>query len=674
MAAEIRLTPELMPLVGAVTARPKIAVPHAPDESRDTLTEAVDAVSWAEWIAGDPRLAATGQVDECGCATWHWHTAENSKSATLHDGCERGYGTHVWSGTMRADLGIGEHVSRLQLAAALHGCSEAEAAAQVGVELRRSNGLRPITPDDLDDAAAEAEAAGDTERAARRRRAAQGMRDSIAQLLGTAPAPTYRVAGGGSAAAAANGSGGGGGDEPPDGGDSGGPDDGDGDSDSDGDTALAKAFAELPDPYELELEELVFDFLPETKAIREAARSGAVSPWAVLGITIGRGLLRVAPEVLLPPLVGNSPAPLNLQIGVVGASGKGKGVSAEIVDYRASVDEGWDRPFRPPSGAALANLYVQLSKDDAGEPFIEQIRDAAWCDWSEVDSLTATIKRGGNDLGSELRVGISGGTLGTDPKGERQHPLKVAARSYRLVVTVSVQYGEPASPLMAERDGGTLQRTVWVGTADPRRLRKRPRGATAWAQLDIMQQLPPGQQQLTVDEAIHDEVWEAQSANIESDCAGDELGGHHNLNRLKIAAWAALIQHRHHIGAAEWEWAGSVMEHSRRIQARLDASVSTLKARWAREDGRLDHVRRTAQSTAAAAAWEKTLASLARWAADPKKGPEHKKASGRFTVSDVMRSAKSGESRRINAAKLCSELVEGGVWGSDGTHFWVRDS
>ncbi|MFZ2241247.1 MAG: hypothetical protein WAV90_17175, partial [Gordonia amarae] len=442
-------------------------------------------------------------------------------------------------------------------------------------------------------------------------------------------------------------------------------------SDSGNDSALAEAFAGLDDPYSPELEAAVFEFLPQLRAIRDAARRGAVSPWSVLGITIGRGLLRVSPSVVIPPLVGNSPAPLNLQIGIVGASGRGKGIAGGIVDYDTSVTQGWDAKFRPPSGAALANLFVAKVKGEDGEPRIEQIREAAWCDWSEVDSLTATLKRGGNDLAGELRAAISGAELGTDPKMEGQLPLKVAAMIYRILISFSVQYGEPAAPLMAERDGGTLQRTLWFGTADPRRLTERPRGVRAWAQLEIMSRLPQGQLSLTVDEAIHDEVWEAQSASIESDTGGDELGGHTHLNRLKIAAWAALIQQNAHIGAAEWDWAGAVMVHSDRIRARLDASVRNLKVSLARESGVLDHERRSAEAIAAAIKWEKLIERLAVWAADAEKGPKHKRETGLFTASDVMRSAKRGEPRRMHAHKLCAELVETGRWGSDGTYFWV---
>ncbi|MFZ2239802.1 MAG: hypothetical protein WAV90_09705, partial [Gordonia amarae] len=436
------------------------------------------------------------------------------------------------------------------------------------------------------------------------------------------------------------------------------------------DASLAEAFADLPDPYAPELEAAVFEFLPQLRDIREAARGGAISPWSVLGITIGRGLLRVAPAATLPPLVGNRPAPLNLQIGIVGASGRGKGVACSTVDYDSSTSQGWDARFKPPSGAALANLFVKHVKGEDGEITVEQVREAAWCDWSEVDSLTSTVKRGGNDLGSELRAAISGEELGTDPKMERHTPLKVAAMIYRILISMSVQYGEPAAPLMAERDGGTLQRTVWFGTADPGRYTEWVEGRTRWTQLSIQQRLPGDQQHFTVDRDIQREVWEAQSASIASDTGGDGLDGHRNLNRLKIAAWAAMIQHRGHIGAPEWDWAGAVMEHSDRIRAQLDASVRNLKVKQAREFGELDHERNKGKDGAAvreAARMEKLASSMAKKMATEVQAGNRPEC---FSANDVAMAMGTGP-RRDNADKLIPMLVERGVWGSDGKRFWV---
>ncbi|MEC4615511.1 phage/plasmid primase, P4 family [Tsukamurella tyrosinosolvens] len=123
------------------------------------LTAAIDQVPWVEWIAGDPRLSDTGDHDGCGCSIWHWAGAEHAKSVTLHESCTNGSGVHFWSGTLQSDLGLGDHASRLDFACALRGESRSAVAASVGIRLGGEQELDVIDADDLEEAAAEAEAA-----------------------------------------------------------------------------------------------------------------------------------------------------------------------------------------------------------------------------------------------------------------------------------------------------------------------------------------------------------------------------------------------------------------------------------------------------------------------------------------------------------------------------------
>lgn len=115
------------------------------------LDNQIDEVPWNQWIAGDPRLIATGQIDTCGCPIYYWQGADHDKSATLHDGCEQGNGVHIWSGTMLSELGLDhDHVSRLNLTKALHGGTTRERAAAVGIELGPEREDLPSFSDDLD--------------------------------------------------------------------------------------------------------------------------------------------------------------------------------------------------------------------------------------------------------------------------------------------------------------------------------------------------------------------------------------------------------------------------------------------------------------------------------------------------------------------------------------------
>ncbi|WP_396909836.1 bifunctional DNA primase/polymerase [Mycolicibacterium sp.] len=715
---------------------PKLAQERGPrDEHSQELTDQIDDVPWDAITALDDRLEDWGDSDpDCGCDVRHWRGAEKRKSATLHD-CSRGKFVHIWSLTMMADLRLGDKssLSPISLACVLLGKEDRgsdfrEVAKMFKIALGERTPLGTVTPESYDNLARIFEQKGETKRAASYRDAAAGMRRAAAV---SAPAPGASgetfinepfVGSVGPQTVGANalkadtavhadtaaepdnvvplrpGV------VPPDftncttttvGSTPEEPEQTPEEKAAAEAEAAAEALADkrdpyrhLPDPCSAELEEAVFgdSRLPQVGRIRDVARAAAMSPWSTLGLSIGRGLLRVEPSVMVPDLVGGLPAPLNFQIGVVGASGRGKGAAHGLVDYDAGRMipnyESYDKKFMPPSGAALAGLFVERQKDDDGNVEVVQIRKAAWCDWSEVDTLTAQSGRGGNDLAPELRAAITGAELGTDPKKDGADPLKVDALSYRILVSFSTQYGKPAVSLMAERDGGTLQRTNWFSTTDPRSLTKRPRGPKPRAQIDIMRSLPvdhvekhpDGDREiLTVDDDIWDEVWEAQANKIRFDRDVDELAGHQNLNRLRTAAWAALIQHKAHIGAFEWEWAGHVMEHSRRVRDRLEASVKGVAKAQAVENGSLDFDRKNAAELAKAAHFEKLVTSLAKWARDCREGRNAfgKTNGGRFTVRDIRASAKDAKAERYTRAdELAAELLQRKLWDADATHYW----
>lgn len=696
------------PMAGtAMVWREAEARVREPGDSDDALTAAVDGLDLLSMLEAAGIAGERVGYDSCGpCETWLRAGSNAEKSITVHDCDVHGARVQVWT-TAFADLPQGGY-SRLDALCGLTGRERGAVMKELGLVPEKR--LIAVDSDSLEAAAAELEAAaaegattvavpttgtpmpdgstrgevvqvevgadGLLRRAQRLRGAAAELRAGQhpveprdgAVLLGAdsvvgaptaganalQPMPEPELTAEERAAAEAE--------------------------------ALADKrdpYRHLPDPCTEELEELVFGDprLPQVGQIRTAARAAAMSPWSTLGLSIGRGLLRVRASVLVPDLVGGMPAPLNYQIGIVGASGRGKGAAHGLVIYDAGVliptEESIDKKFMPPSGAALAGLFVARQKDDDGKVEVVPIREAAWCDWSEVDTLTAQSGRGGNDLASELRAAITGAELGTDPKKDGADPLKVDPLSYRILVSFSTQYGKPAMALMAERDGGTLQRTNWFSTSDPRSLSKRPRGPKPRAEIDIMRGLPTShvvkhpdgdRELLTVDDAIHDEVWEAQANKIRFDRDVDELAGHQNLNRLRTAAWAALIQHQAHIGAFEWEWAGHVMEHSRRVRDRLEASVKGLKKEQAQENGSLDFDRKNAAELAKVAHTEALLTSLAKWGRDVREGRNKFGKSGpTFTLRDIQASAKNAKSERYTrAAELATELCMRQLWVCEG--------
>lgn len=165
----------LEPLRGVLAPRARRDLAEL-DARTVELTAAIDQVPWPEWLQADPRLTPAGEVDGCGCEVWSWSGAEHSKSATLHDACTQGSGAHIWSGTMQNHLGLGEHVSRLDLACALRGESRATAAASVGIRLGGEQELTPVLAEDLEADADAAETRGDRAIAERLRARAAVMR------------------------------------------------------------------------------------------------------------------------------------------------------------------------------------------------------------------------------------------------------------------------------------------------------------------------------------------------------------------------------------------------------------------------------------------------------------------------------------------------------------------
>lgn len=139
--AAVECPAELTPLSGC-------AAPGAPREPRELTVESMelsaqlDAIPWAQWIAGDHRLTPSGQTDSCGCEIFTWHTSEHAKSITFHEGCEKGFGAHLWSGTAQAELNLDhDHCSKVTFAAALrHGGDVTAAAAEFGIAMGGGGG------------------------------------------------------------------------------------------------------------------------------------------------------------------------------------------------------------------------------------------------------------------------------------------------------------------------------------------------------------------------------------------------------------------------------------------------------------------------------------------------------------------------------------------------------
>lgn len=150
------------------------------------LTELIDGVPMATWLAMDDQryIEVLDTAGSCGCPKGRFSLQSSATGMELHDGCAYGRGVHVYSGTLAAHLaGNGEtrdHMSWPDFIAGLYGRSFRDVVRDAGIELRAERQeLDHVTAEQLDQAAGEAEARGDTARAEELRVAAAKQRAAV---------------------------------------------------------------------------------------------------------------------------------------------------------------------------------------------------------------------------------------------------------------------------------------------------------------------------------------------------------------------------------------------------------------------------------------------------------------------------------------------------------------
>lgn len=677
------------------------------------LDNQVDSVPWDQWIAGDPRLTATGQIDTCGCPIYYWQGADHDKSATLHDGCEQGNGVHIWSGTMLAELGLHhDHTSRLNLAKVLHGGTIRERAAAVGIELApERDPLGGLGPADFEAMAAELEAAGDPTAGTNLRATAENLRSlkaaaGVAYVLpGTvvgAPDVASRLAdsvdepplasviplgprigtvGGAATLRAA---------VAPAVGDatqsnlklnpveesaaaSGAP------TDDEQSEAAAQASAQSAAETHMaaadapELLDAIF-CTPLLKQIRRRANAAQVSPMLALSANIN-GVLSVVPhDVALPKLTGKRRQPLNLITVPVDESGGGKGgattVDIDPVPFRstglpASVSGRLKipSPINVGSGEAIAGCFSRMEKDnETGELRSVNHSASVWLAWDEVAKIVAVRDRKGSTIEPELCHGWSWERLGSATK---TNPYWTETMSYRMLVTICAQL-VTAAGLLADEYTGLVQRIWWVSAAyrigeedaQPEKLAAGRRDATGewFAEPDddeplIPVELPqwPDGRVLRVAASVAAEVELARAAHGRRQ-KSHPWDRHQLLIRLRLAAAGAILHGCADLTCQWWQWAGLLIQHSQHVRAAVVALRGAAKRKQAAEDGRGDAVRAEARQSAQ---WRRAVDATEAWAAQlVVKQPEKL---GRFTVTQAKRAAGPGF-RKDNMGDILAAL------------------
>ena len=348
------------------------------------------------------------------------------------------------------------------------------------------------------------------------------------------------------------------------------------------------------DPYSETLDSaelLVEGFWDERKCLahlRDFARARMTSPWAVLGVALARVITTVPPYMVLPPTIGTD-ASLNLFVALVGPSGMGKGAAEGAA--RDAVDVGDVFTATIGSGEGVAHVFSHWEKGS-----VIRDRSSVMFSVAEVDMLTALGSRQGATLLSTLRSAFSGEKLGFS-YASREKTLPLDAHTYRLCLILGVQ-PERAATLMADADGGTPQRFLWLPTADrdaPDVTPEAPAPQTLPDQGWLRGNFP--RQRIEVPDIAVDTIRDAHRARLRGQ--GEALDGHALLCRLKTAMALTLLGGRRVMTDDDWRLSGTVMAVS-------DATRSSVVARLAQQAevrtvalGRADGIRADAAGQSA---------------------------------------------------------------------------
>lgn len=311
------------------------------------------------------------------------------------------------------------------------------------------------------------------------------------------------------------------------------------------------------------LDDAFFAQRPVLQHIHQAARSRLVAPAALLGCVLARIAAWTPPSVCLPPLIGGV-VPLSIYIGLHGNSGAGKSApTATAGDLLPGPPAGRLGPLALGSGEGLVEAFFELVED--GKRKVKQrTKFGVLFSLDEGQALAELGSRRGSTILPVLRTAWSGGDPGqANASIETRRSLRPASYAVGLV---SLWQDKAAALLLADSDGGTPQRFVWLPTTDPDvTLANRPvwPGPIDWTPPpaikigDIIQHTP-----MTVSTAIADEIEAMRVEVLAGRLIEPPLDAHRRLNKLKVAGCLAVLDGRRNIDDDDWRIAETIISVS----------------------------------------------------------------------------------------------------------------
>lgn len=313
---------------------------------------------------------------------------------------------------------------------------------------------------------------------------------------------------------------------------------------------------------------------PELATIRTFARSRIASPWAVLGVVLTDVVSTVPPTFRLPPTIGGEGS-LNLFVGLVGASGDGKGVAARIASEVLGFTPESIR-YDVGSGEGLIRAYVDVTKakgDDGHNAYVTyQHSDSARFRVNEIDTLAALSNRSGAIIMPMLRSAYSGESLGFQ-NADALKRVRVDDDAYRFTLVAGIQPAR-AGWLLEDADGGTPQRFVWLPATDASAPDNEPEtpDPLKWKPITYGSFV----RQMKIPDIARKTIVDARKARNRGQ--GDALDGHSLYTRLKVAAALATLARRFNMTEEDWRLAGVVMTVSDRARTECESEIRKVSA------------------------------------------------------------------------------------------------
>lgn len=319
--------------------------------------------------------------------------------------------------------------------------------------------------------------------------------------------------------------------------------------------------------------------------IRWFARERRVAPWAVLGAVLAQASCRIGPHVVLPAIVGGV-ASLNLLVGLVGPSGKGKGAATAV----ASEFLGVEGKFMSEEVGTSQGIDSSFS-ESVPKLGTVQFNDVAFFYVPEIDTVKAHAEMSGSALLPTLRKIWSGEPLGAK-YAAKERRRQVRAHAYRAAVVAGIQ-PKRSGVLLDDVDGGTPQRWLWMPVTDPTAPRRTDKlkapvytGTPPRLEWDVW--LPCGERRGDKDEPEQvevktryvipvcqkaiDAIIDAREINLTTEAAN--LDSHSLLTRLKVAALLAFLDERLEVLETDWDLALSVMWISNASRAECQRALA----------------------------------------------------------------------------------------------------